>query len=227
MRTILLGLLLISAVAYGQIPEWQVSFQLQPELTFHKHSYTTSKDHSGKTTFNTGVSSTIQHNLSNGFFVNAGLGFVSRSLRTASVLNQVALPPSDISPTNEIVTTESVAHRILFFPVTAGYRFLRKARLSSYVTTGFTGNYLLSSKYQSDLSRYDGTYKKNYWQGYSVNAGLGADYKLSEKIYTTVAFAYSVINSVTKDEFIQQPYGSNVRLTYNYLNFNLGVKLPL
>ncbi len=223
---ILFTLLTLSITTYGQSPKWQLSFQLQPEITFHKDSYPWWKENSNKTTFNLGVASTVQYNINNKFFANSGVGFISRTLQTANFLNQAALPPPKQSFTDELVTTKSVSYRVLSFPVSIGYNFLRKDKFNSFVTAGFAGNYLLNTYYKSNFSKYDGAYKKNYWQGYSLSLGFGADYKISKKISATSTLSYAIVNKVRQDEYILNQNGNGLELTHNFLSLNIGIKLP-
>lgn len=226
-RIILLTLLILSSTTYGQTKKWKLSFQLEPEITFHKDSYPWWKENSNKTTFNLGVTSTVQYNINNNFFASAGVGLISRTLQTASFLNQAALPPPKQSFTLELVTTKSVSYRVLSFPISIGYNFLRKENFNSFVTTGFTGNYLLNTLYKSNFSRYDGAYKKNYWQGYALSVGVGIDYKIYKKLSATSTFSYAIVNKVKQDEYIRNKNGNGLELTHNFLSLNIGVKLSL
>ena len=226
-KIILFTLLTLSITTYGQSHKWQFSFQLQPEMTFHKDSYPWWKENSDKTTFNLGAATAAQYNISKSFFVNAGVGFISRTLRTANFLNQAALPPPKQSFTDELVTTKSVSYRVLSFPVNIGFNFLHNDKFNSFVTTGIAGNYLLNTYYKSNFSKYDGAYKKNYWQGYSLNLGIGADYKITNQISATTALSYAIVNKVRQDEYIQNQNGNGLTMTHNFISLNIGIKLPL
>lgn len=228
MRQIILFVLLtLSITTYGQSHKWQLSFQFRPEITLHKDSYQWWKENSDATTFNLGVASTVQYNINNNFFVDAGVGFISRTLETASLLNQAALPPPKQSFTYELVTTESVSYRVLSFPVSIGYNFLRKDKINSFVSTGFAGNYLLNTYYKSNFSRYDGAYKKYYWQGYSLTLGIGTDYKINKKISATTALSFAITNKVRQDQYIANQNGNGLTLSHNFISLNIGIKLPL
>ncbi|MEJ7823533.1 MAG: hypothetical protein WKF85_14505 [Chitinophagaceae bacterium] len=72
-KIILFGLLTLSVATYGQTSKWQIAFQLQPEITFHKDSYRLGEKNSNETTFNLGVASSVQYNINNNFF---SMGFV-------------------------------------------------------------------------------------------------------------------------------------------------------
>ena len=226
-QIILFTLLTLSITTYGQSHKWHLSFQIQPEITLHKDSYRWRKENSNETTFNVGVASTAQYNINKRVFLTSGVGFISRTLRTANFLNQASLPPPKQSFTNELVTTKSVSYRVLSFPISIGYNFLRKEKFNSFVTTGFAGNYLLNTYYKSNFSKYDGAYKKSYWQGYSLNLGIGADYKINKKIFVTTALSYAIINKVRQDEYIQNQNGNGLTLTHNFINLIIGIKIPL
>ena len=223
----LFTLLTISVVSFGQNPKWQLTFQLQPEMTFHKDSYPWWKENNDKSTFNVGVATTAQYNINERFFLSSGAGFISRTLRTANFLNQAALPPPKQSFTMELVTTKSVSYRVISVPINFGYNFLSNGKFKSFVTTGFSGNYLLNTHYKSNFTKYDGAYKKNYWQGYSVTFGLGADFKLSKKIQATSSLSYALLHKVKEDEYISNQNGVGLTLAHKYLNLSIGVKLPL
>jgi opacity protein-like surface antigen len=228
MKQILLyTLLAISVATFGQNSKWQLSVQLKPEITFHKVHYAWWKDNSDKTTFNVGVGSSVQYNINKSFFLSSGISFISRTLRTANFLNQAALPPPRQSFTQELVTTKSVSYKVISIPVNIGYNFLTTNRFKSFVTTGFSGNYLLNTHYESNFSRYDGAYKKNYWQGYSLTLGLGTDIKLTKQIDLTTALSYALRHEVKEDEYIQNQNGNGLTLKHNYLNFSVGIKVPL
>jgi opacity protein-like surface antigen len=227
-KLLLLTFLTVSIATFGQSPKWQLSLQLQPEITFHKDSYRWGKENSNKSTFNFGIASTAQYNINRRFFLNSGVGFISRRLRTANILVQAVLPPPKQSFTQELVTTKSISYRVLSFPVNIGYNFSSTDKFKSFVTTGFSGNYLLNTYYNSNASRYDGAYKKKYWQGYSVTFGVGTDYKLTEKIQVTTSLSYALLHDVKEDEYIsKQNGGVGLTLGHKYLNFGIGVKLPL
>ncbi len=226
-RILLLILLTLSLSTYGQSKKWELSFQIEPEITLHKDSYAWWKENSNMTTFNFGVASIAQYHFNNNFFANAGLGFISRTLQTANFLNQAALPPPKQSFTQELVTTELVSYRVLSFPVSIGYNFLRKEKFNSFVTTGLAGNYLLNTFYKSNSSRYDGAYKKNYWQGYSLSIGIGIDYRINKKLFATSTFSYAIVNKVKQDEYIQNKNGTGLELKHNFLSLHIGVKFSL
>lgn len=219
--------LTISVAAFGQYPKWQLSFQLQPEITFHKDSYSWWKENGDKSTFNVGIASAVEYDINKRLFVSSGVGFISRTLNTANFLNQASLPPPKQSFTTELVTTKSVSYRVLSFPVNIGYNFLRTKNFKSFVTTGFSGNYLLNTFYRSNFSRYDGAYKKNYWQGYSLTIGLGTDFKLTEELQATSSLSYAIKHQVKEDEYISNQNGTGLMLAHNYINISAGIKFLL
>ncbi|OSZ79723.1 hypothetical protein CAP36_00195 [Chitinophagaceae bacterium IBVUCB2] len=226
-QIILLTLLIFSVTSYGQSHKWQLSIQLQPELTFHKDSYPWWKENNDKSTFNIGVASIVQYNINKSLFVSSGVGFISRTLNTANFLNQAALPPPKQSFTNELVTTKSVSYRVISFPVNIGYNFISTTKFKSFITTGLAGNYLLNTAYRSNFSRYDGAYKKNHWQGYSLTFGLGTDFKLTKKLQATSSLSYAYKHHVKEDEYISNQNGNGLTLGHNYLNLSVGIKLSL
>ena len=226
-QMILLALLSLPVATFGQSHKWELSFLLQPEMTFYKDSYPATELTSDMTTLNIGFASSVQYNINKSFFINGGAGFISRTLQTAIFLNQAALPPPNQSNTMELVTTESVSYRVLSLPVNVGYYFLRNDKFNSFVSTGFSGNYLLNTQYiNAYFSKYDGSYKNNYWQGYSIILGLGADYKITNSILATGSISYPIVHKVREDEYIYSNKGK-VTLTHNFLTLNLGIKIPL
>jgi opacity protein-like surface antigen len=226
-RVLLLTFLAVSNITFGQSQKWQLSFELQPEMTFHKDSYPWWEENSDQSTFNIGIASTAQYAVSKRVFLSSGVGFISRTLRTANFLNQAALPPPKQSFTMELVTTRSVSFRVLYFPVTIGYYVLLTDKFKSFVTTGLSGHYLLNTHYQSNFSKYDGAYKKNYWKGYSMIVGAGTDLKLTKNVQVTTSIYYALKHQVKEDEYIRNKNGNGLTLAHQYLALNIGVRLPL
>lgn len=220
-------LLILSVITYGQTGKWQLSFLIQPENTFHKGSYRWNTEDNDKTTFNTGIATLFQYNINKKLFVSSGAAYISRTLHTANFLNQAALPPPRQSFTKELVTTKSVSYRIVSIPALIGYNFFSTNGFKSFITTGISGNYLLNTYYQSNFSNYDGAYKKNYLQGYSVTCGIGSDFKLFKNIQATTSLSYALLHHVKDDEYIQDREGNGLNLKHNYLNLGIGVKFPL
>ena len=230
MRYIITSLLLLfSVLTFGQKKDkFSIVLQAQPELTFHKNDYAHRyKEKYTKTTINVAVSSSIQYCLTDNLFLSAGLGFIPRQLKTNVFLNQGAIPPPRQSGTQELVTTRSVSYRTLFLPVNLGYIFLNKNKLSSFGLCEFSGNYVLNVKYDVNFDKYDGTYQKNYWQGYSLNVGIGSEYKISKKMYVNSSISYSLINTVHQDKFLFSQDEYQIPLPHKYLTLSIGVKTPL
>lgn len=109
-------LLTTSILAYGQKNnKWQLSFQLQPELTFHKNDYAFRwKEKYTKSTFNLGLSSSLHYNLTDKLFVEGGLAFISRKLKTTVFVAQDLLPPPYYDSVGIAYLTKSVSFRTLF-----------------------------------------------------------------------------------------------------------------
>lgn len=226
-QSFLLILLLASSISFGQNQKWYGIVQVQPEITFHKDNYAPNQNNSGTITPNIGFSILAQHNFSKSVFMNAGFGYISRKLNSSNPINQSALPPPHGSNTSELVVHKKIAYRILSFPISMGYRFLQKEKFTGFGIAGISANYLLNTKYGSSSSKYGGTYKKNYWQGYSINLGAGAEYKLIKKIPVTASLTYAIVNKIKADEYIYNPQGPGLlTLSHNFLSINLGVKFP-
>lgn len=221
-------LLLVSfpAILHAQKGKWELSLQIQPEATFHKESYMLFDQQNAKTTMNIGFASLLQYNLNKRFFVNAGAGFISRKLNTENFLNQAALPPPRQSHSQEFVTSQYVSYRTIFLPVNIGYKVILKKKLAGFITSGFAANYLLNTYYNANFTKYQGTYKKNYWQGYTINVGAGADYKLLKNIFLTTSVSYAPVNTVHADQFLPDREGNGLKLTHNFLSLSVGVKMP-
>jgi hypothetical protein len=109
--------LIVCNISLGQTTKWQVSIQLQPEITFHKDSYSWWKENADRSTSNMGIASLVYYNINERFFLNSGVGFISRTLQTSNFLDQSALPPPRRSLSMELVTTESVAYGVLSIPI--------------------------------------------------------------------------------------------------------------
>lgn len=226
---ITLLLLFFSVVTFGQEKgNFSLLIQTQPELTFHKNDYADRyKEKYTKTTLNVGISSSIQYYLTDNIFISVGLGFIPRQLKTNVFFNQGAIPPPRQSITLELVTTKSLSYRTLFLPVNAGYIFFRKSKFTSFSLCEFSGNYILNAKYDVNIDKYDGTYKKNYWQGYSLNVGVGSEYKISKKINVSSSIAYSLVNTVRKDEYLYSQDEYQIPLPHKYLKLSIGIKMLL
>jgi len=221
--------LFFSVALFGQKKgTYSLLVQTQPELTFHENDYAHRYNEKyTMTTLNFSNSASIQYFFTDKLFFSAGLGYIPRQLKTKVFLNQGAIPPPRQSGTFELVTTESLVYRTLFFPVNIGYVFLNKRKLSFISLCEFSGNYILSAKYDVNFDKYDGTYKKNYWQGYSLNIGFGSDYKISEKLGLCSSLAYSVVNTVQADIYLFSQDEYQIPLPHKYLKLSIGIKIPL
>lgn len=222
--------LLFTVLSFGQKNDnFSFSFQLQPELTYHKNNYAFRwKDTYTKSTFNIGIEATIQYYLTKRLFAEAGIGYISRRLNTTVFLNQNVLPPPRQSWTQELVTTKSVSFRTLELPLNFGYNILSRQKMNVFLNAGMTGNFLLNTHYGlGSFKQYEGSYKKNYWQGYSANLGLGTDYKISKKIKTTSRISYSVINTMKDDEYLFSQDQYIIPLPHKYLRLSVGLRMAL
>ncbi|MES2005820.1 MAG: outer membrane beta-barrel protein [Bacteroidota bacterium] len=231
MRCILMLLLLCSSVVLSAQTKNNLFFaiQLQPELTYYKNNYAYRwRETYTKSTYNIGIEATLQYRLTKRLFAETGLGYISRKLNTVVFLNQGALPPPRQSFTLELVNTKSVSVRTLQVPLNLGYDVIALKRIQLNLVTGITGNYLLNAYYGlGGLKQYEGTYKKNYWQGYAVNLGLGMNYTINKTVSLTNRITYSVYNTVKEDAYLfsQDQYG--IALTHEYLRLSVGLRMRL
>lgn len=231
MKNILtLTLLTFALQAIGQKKsKLQLSFQLQPELTFHQNQYSSiSTATHTKSTFNLGVSSIVQYNLTNRIFFDIGFGYISRRLNTSAILDQATLPPPHYSATKELNHTDYLSYKTLQIPVNFGYVLIDYKKFKSFLLLGMSANYLLKAKYEVGNPQYDDTYKKGYWQGFSFNGGIGTDLRLTKKTTLTNSITYSFINSVQKDKFLVRKRDEGaIALSHNYLRLSIGIKTSL
>jgi hypothetical protein len=231
MRHILTAILLLSpALSFGQKNNnFSIAFQIQPELTYHKNNYAYRwKDTYTKSTFNIGLEATIQYYFTKRLFAETGLGYISRKLNTTVFLNQNVLPPPRQSATQELVNTKSVSFRTLQFPLNFGYNVISKQKIDLFLNAGLAGNFLLNTYYGlGGFKQYEGSYKKNYWQGYSVNLGLGTDYKISKKIKAISRISYSIINTMKDDKYLFSQDEYVIPLPHKYLRLSVGLRMVL
>ena len=230
MRIILLTLLAVAFIpSYGQEKQtFQLSFQLQPELTLHQNQYSYRwRDKYTKTTFNVGFASELQYNVTNRLFLNFGLGFISRTLNTTVFFDQGKLPAPHYSETKELNTTKYVSYRTLQVPINVGYSLIENNKFRAFFIGGISANYLLNAYYTVGSDQYDATYKKGYWQGIAVNGGIGADIQLTKKLLLTNVFSYSFINPVHSDKFLFSQDDKEIPLPHKYLRLSIGIKFPL
>lgn len=227
MKQPLIAILLFSSViSFGQKSEkWQFSFQLQPELTFHKNQYSFRwKERFTKQTFNVGLAALIQYNLTDRIFIEGGLAFISRKLTTNAFIDQSLLPPPYLDSTKILYIIKSIGLRTLQFPLGAGVTILRTAKAKIFVKGTYIANFLLSAKYK--VNNYPG-FRKNYWQGHSLNAGIGTDYQLNNKMALTGSLAYSLINTVAKDPYLFSQDERPIALPHTYLQLSTGIKINI
>jgi opacity protein-like surface antigen len=232
MRSLFIGgLLLISVFLNGQNNNhFSLSVQLQPELTFHKDNYSSFRlrDVSNTVTFNTGIEAGIQYDFTPKLFAGLGIGYIPRKLKAIAFLDQGRLPEPQQSPTQELVGTAAVILRTIQIPVSLGYKFIEKEKNTFFIHAGLTANYLVNSYYKLNaFKQYQGTYKKNYWQGISFMLGAGTDYILNQKIKLTGRLAYSVINTVQPDIYLFSQDEDIIDLPHRFLNLSAGVKIAL
>lgn len=223
-------LLLYSVLTFGQKNDkFSFAFQLQPELTYHKNNYAYRwKDTYTKSTFNIGIEATLQYYLTKRLFAETGLGYISRKLNTTVFLNQNVLPPPRQSGTQELVNTKSVSFRTLQLPLNFGYNFIQRPKINLFLNAGLTGNFLMNTYYGlGGFKQYEGSYKKNYWQGYSVKLGIGTDYKISKKIGTTSRISYSLINTMKDDKYLFSQDEYVIPLPHKYLRLSVGLRMAL
>ncbi len=145
---LILVFLTSSILAYGQKNnKWQLSFQLQPELTFHKNDYAFRwKEKYTKSTFNLGLSSSLHYNLTNKLFVEGGLGFISRKLKTKVFVDQFLLPPPYYDSVGVAYITKSVSFRTLQIPLSIGVDFFRKKNVHLFAKGTYIYNFLFNTK---------------------------------------------------------------------------------
>lgn len=230
MRNILLILLAFSFIpSFGQEKQtFQLSFQLQPELTLHQNQYIYPwRDKYTKATFNVGFASELQYNVTNRLFLNIGLGYVSRRLNTTVFLDQSKLPPPHYSLTKELNGTKYLSYRTFQVPINVGYTFIETNKFKAFLVGGISANYLVNAYYEVGRAQYDGTYTKGYWQGVAINGGIGADIQLTKNLLLTNTLSYSFINSVHSDKFLFSQDDNKIPLPHKYLRLSTGVKIPL
>jgi len=111
--------------------------------------------------------------------------------------------------------------------VNVGYYVVKNEKLSGFLIAGITANYLLNTKYDVTFAKYNATYNKGYWQGISLNGGVGADMPLLKKIVLTNSITYSFMNNVEKDKFLFIQDENVISLPHNFLRVSIGIKWSL
>ena len=225
MRQIFILLILTeSFIASAQkIEKWQISFQVQPELTFHKNQYSFRwRNTYTKNTFNIGLSSSLQYNLSNIIFVEGGVGYISRKINATVFVHHDLYPPPYTAYNRFLYTTNKISQRIIQLPIGIGAYFLRLKKINTFVKGNIISNFLLNVKYEHPPG-----FKKNYWLGYSINPALGIEYEISKKIILSASIAYSVINTVTEDPYLFSQDEDPISVPHSYLQLSAGIKMNL
>lgn len=227
MRNILTSLLLFfSIIAFGQKKDkFSLLLQIQPELTFHKNDYAFRwSEKKNVSTFNIGLNASLEYKLTERFFVDFGLGYISRKLNTMVFLDQSHLPSPYADSTTILYTTKSVSFQTLQIPLGIGYNFIKTEKAKMFIKGTYIPNFILTTQYE--VNSYP-AFKKNMWQGYSMNLGVGFDYLLSKKIQLTNSLMYSILNTVAKDFYTFSQDENEIALTHNYLQLSIGVKIKL
>ncbi|HMI77303.1 MAG TPA: hypothetical protein VK484_00845 [Ferruginibacter sp.] len=174
-----------------------------------------------RASFNLGFNIYGQYQLTDHLFTTLGLGFISRKLNTSVDVDQSRLP-EPYYDTNQLLTvTHIVSYRVLQIPVGIGYGLLKTKKTDLFASLIFIPNFLLNTKYGT-VMKYP-AFKKNYWFGFSLNPAIGLDHALSQKIKLTGAIAYSVVNTVKKEEYSRK----EPKLKHRYLQLSAGLKLKL
>lgn len=216
--------------AAQQQSSFSLSLQLQPEITWHWEDYAHVWSEKGTTvTFNAGIQACVQYRFAGRFFAEAGLGYISRRMNNTSYFfNQNVIPPPMQSPTQELVTYNSISYRTLELPFTVGVIFLKLKKVDIYAMGGYSANYLLSARYgKGSNSRYAGVYSKRYWQGESLLAGIGTDIRIKQRLFFSTRVSYSLRNSVKGDPYLfSQSYGG-LKMTHHFLQGALGIRWSL
>ena len=219
-------LLLFSIFAFGQKNDrFYLVFQLQPELTFHKNDYAFRwKEKKNLSTFNIGLNASLEYKLTQRLSAEFGLGFIARKLNSNVFVDQSLLPPPYYDSTKILYTTKSVSFRTLQIPLGLNYSFVKTNTANIFIRGAYIPNFLLNTKYE--VNNYPG-FKKNVWQGHSLNLGLGFDYSINEKIKVTNCLSYSFVNTVAKDDYTFSQDEKKIALTHTYLQLSAGVKIKL
>ena len=216
-----LALLFVSFSSLAQLKnKLSLVAQLQPELTLSSTNIN-SAGKKGYQRFNIGVTLAAQYKVADRWWIDAGLGFISRGVATFTVIDQQHLPKPYFDSNALARFVHVAAYRTLQFPVGIGYNFCRKKKAEIFARASFIPNFLLNAKYKRLTYP---SFKKNIWQGYSLNAGLGFDYKLSKKLKLTNSLSYSFVNTAADDPYID---GDEIHLKHKYIQLSTGVKLSL
>lgn len=223
-HTLTLVLLFLSIATFGQKKDkFSLLLQIQPEMTFHKNDYAFRwSEKKNVSTFNVGLNASLEYQLTERFFIDLGMGYVSRKLNTKVFLDQSLLPPPYYDSTQPLYTTKSVSFRTLQIPFGIRYNFIKTQKGNWFIKGIYVPNFILATKYE--VNNYP-AFKKDTWQGYSINLGLGFDYNLTKKIQLTNSITYSIANTVAKDTYTFSQDEREIALTHNYLQLSAGVKI--
>jgi len=224
-QPIFLALFFAPGIAFCQNQKWRVAAQLGPQLTIYRTGYPDVNSHN-KSSFNYGGNISLQRDFNNRFFAGLGIGYISRTFHTNAILNQAALPDSKRSFSAELVTTEKVTYHIVSVPVVAGINLIRTSKITGFATAGVAMNCVASARYQSNFSKYDGTYTKNELQGFSVSAGAGLDYRLSDKLALTTTLCYAFLNPQTEDAYLMGRTAPQA-LSFTAIDLGMGFRMQL
>lgn len=164
----------------------------------------------------------LQYKITERLFIDFGLGYISRKLNTKVFVDQSLLPPPYYDSIKPLYTTKSVSFRTLQIPVGIGYNLIKTQKIALFLKGIYVPNFIVATKYE--VNDYP-AFKKNTWQGYSINCGLGIDYALSKKIQLTNSLAYSIANTVATDKYTFSQDEREIALTHNYLQLSAGVKI--
>ncbi len=208
-------------------------FCLQPELAFSKSDYSRTSPTSPiprtmgiNAYFNCGIRGSIEQRLTKKIFLDGGVGYIARRLKTRVFFNQNVIPPPRQSPTQELNTAKFVNYRIIEFPLYCSYRFKINDTVYLSVVTGLIGNYLLNAKYGVQ-KKYGGQYKKDHFLGYSWNLGVGMESGRPRNIKIFARAVYSIVNKVKKDPYLFSQTEYQVAVTHHYLDLTMGIKLKV
>lgn len=219
-------LLLVSLSALAQKNDkFSLVLQVQPELSFHKNDYAFRwKEKKTLSSFNIGLNALLQYKSSQKISLEFGAGFISRKLNTMVFVDQSLLPAPYFDSTKILYTTKSVSFRTVQFPLGLTYSLIKTKTATIFLRGTYIPNFLLNTKYE--VNNYPG-FRKNIWQGHSINLGLGFYYSINEKIEFTNSLLYSFVNTVAKDDYSFSQDERRIALTYSYLQLSTGVKVKL
>ncbi len=203
-----------------KVNKLSLGFQLQPELTFYRSSYIAVEPPAySRSSYNIGFNLYGQYQLTGRLFTTLGVGFISRKLNIESDVNLALLPKPYYDTILPYIVTKTISFRVLQIPVGLGYNVITAKKSNVYASLTFVPNFLLNMKYALPV-KYP-AFKKNYWQGISINPAIGFDHDITQRIQLTSAIAYSVVNTVREEEYSSK----HPQLKHQYLQLSLGLKL--